>query len=55
MQKFMDGNHLSIDEKIWHSKEFDDVMIEKDSDEDLLLRYHPPLSFIKGLNISAFD
>ncbi|PSS33366.1 Scarecrow-like protein, partial [Actinidia chinensis var. chinensis] len=40
MQKFTDGNHLSIDEKIWHSKEFDDVIKEKDSDENLLLRYH---------------
>ncbi|GFS34150.1 hypothetical protein Acr_00g0032540 [Actinidia rufa] len=40
MQKFTDGNRLSIDEKIWHSKEFDDVMKEKDSDENLLLRYH---------------
>ncbi|XP_057476430.1 uncharacterized protein LOC130764294 [Actinidia eriantha] len=42
-QKFMDGKHLSIDEKLRHSKEFDDVMKDTDSVEDLLLRYrHQP-------------
>ncbi|CAN8254632.1 unnamed protein product [Cochlearia groenlandica] len=50
-QKFMEAKRLSTDEKLRHSKEFNDALEALDSNKDLLLKFlqHPDSLFTKHL------
>ncbi|CAH2064219.1 unnamed protein product [Thlaspi arvense] len=51
-QKFMEAKRLSTDEKLRHSKEFNDALEALDSNKDLLLKFlqHPDSLFTKHLH-----
>ncbi|XP_013592509.1 PREDICTED: uncharacterized protein LOC106300822 [Brassica oleracea var. oleracea] len=51
-QKFMEAKRLSTDEKLRHSKEFNDALEALDSNKDLLLKFlqQPDSSFTKHLH-----
>nr|VDD61880.1 unnamed protein product [Brassica oleracea] len=51
-QKFMEAKRLSTDEKLRHSKEFNDALEALDSNKDLLLKFlqQPDFSFTKHLH-----
>lgn len=51
-QKFMEAKRLSTDDKLRHSKEFNDALEALDSNKDLLLKFlqHPDSLFTKHLH-----
>ncbi|CAA7046253.1 unnamed protein product [Microthlaspi erraticum] len=51
-QKFMEAKRLSTDEKLRHSKEFNDALEALDTNKDLLLKFlqHPDSLFTKHLH-----
>uniref|UniRef100_A0A1J3I470 DUF4378 domain-containing protein n=1 Tax=Noccaea caerulescens TaxID=107243 RepID=A0A1J3I470_NOCCA len=51
-QKFMEAKRLSTDDKLRHSKEFNDALETLDSNKDLLLKFlqHPDSLFTKHLH-----